>query len=388
LPIYRSLVTILSIMQEPENEHKHESSESTEHLSIDRPSILESPRDEDMYVNAPSVSVANTHVVADAPKSTSAGIIVLQWLTYAFWGWTLLVANWLIYIVIDSLLTDDDLSSMIPYSIAATLVLLPISVICDLFYGKHEPAKKTGAAMVVMIIHAVIFALFCIGSLIMSVFIFVQMAIQTQSNPATMNAWLFTFLASAVLYGFTFLRTLNPLPKLKLNKIFPLGMLVIIIIFTVLAFIGPYAKSLTTRDDRDIVSGLSYVSDSINEYVNKNNKLPAALNNVTFDQPQARAIIDKGLVTYKPEGKSKTIDNNSESAGEDGVKNYSYDYKYQLCVTYKASSGDSYYRNSSNYASDDQYNSSAYVSDHPIGPVCYKVKASVYVDSASSIGNN
>ena len=64
-----------------------------------------------------------------------AGNIILQWLTYAFWGWALLGINWLIFIVVFSLLAHQDQTEVIPYAIAAVLVLLPISVVCDFFYG-------------------------------------------------------------------------------------------------------------------------------------------------------------------------------------------------------------------------------------------------------------
>lgn len=398
LPNYYTLVIILSIMQDNENQNLDQdqtdkklpdsdmpqgSYGSSEYHSDQQPHI-DSQRDKDTYSHDPSPTVASAHIVAPvAAKSSSGGIIVLQWLTYAFWGWTLLAVNWLIYIVIDSLLTGDDLSSFIPYSIAATLVLLPISVVTDLFYGKHEPVKKTGASMVVMIIHAVIFALFAIGSLITCVFIFVQMAIQTLSNPAVMNAWLLTFLASAVLYGFTFLRTLNPSPKLKLKKIFPFGMLLIVAVFTVMAFVGPYAKSIVTRNDRDIMSGLTFVSDGVSNYVSKNNKLPTSLNDITIDQEQGKVIVQKGLVTYKPEGKSLTSDTNYNDSSSGASTSVGYDYKYQLCVVYTEKGGES-----STYSSDsinkDQYNSSAYIYSHPAGSVCYKLKSTVFENSTTT----
>ena len=60
---------------------------------------------------------------------------------------------------ISELLKDADVGSFDPYAVAAVLVLLPVSFITDFFYSKREPGKKTGAATIVMVIHAVLYAL-------------------------------------------------------------------------------------------------------------------------------------------------------------------------------------------------------------------------------------
>ncbi|MGH7250207.1 MAG: hypothetical protein ACREGC_04480, partial [Minisyncoccia bacterium] len=101
-------------------------------------------------------------------------VIVMQWLTYAFWGWTALSLSILTGIVLANFINKADMGSFTPYAIAAVLVLLPISFVCDYFYSKHEPGKNTGSAMVVMVIHAVLFALFGVGALIGIVFSLVQ----------------------------------------------------------------------------------------------------------------------------------------------------------------------------------------------------------------------
>jgi hypothetical protein len=58
-----------------------------------------------------------------------------------------------------------------PFAIAAVLVLLPISIACDYFYSKQEPVKKTGAASIVMILHAVLFALLVLALLLPRYFV-------------------------------------------------------------------------------------------------------------------------------------------------------------------------------------------------------------------------
>src|SRR5680860_463031 len=104
------------------------------------------------------------------PKINTPGIIVLQWLTYAFWGLTVFATSLLSASVIAYFITPTNNNDFSAYATAAVLVLLPISVICDIFYSKQEPEHKTGASSIIMIIHAVFFALFSIGALIAIVF--------------------------------------------------------------------------------------------------------------------------------------------------------------------------------------------------------------------------
>ena len=173
-----------------------------------------------------------------APHPTNPLTIILQWLTYAFWGWTVLVLSVLTSIVFSRLINGDDTSSFNYYIISAALVLLPISFVCDFFYSKEEPKKKTGAAMVVMIIHAVLFALFGIGALIFAVFSFVTLFTNTGSNGPIIAA-LLSALIITVFYGATFIRTLNPAIVSWIPKVYRIIMLVIIGIFIILGFTKP-----------------------------------------------------------------------------------------------------------------------------------------------------
>lgn len=319
------------------------------------------------------VNNATTQAPQVKPQN-SAGVIVLQWLTYAFWGWTLLAVNWLIFMVVFSILKHQDVSSMIPYAIASVLVLLPISFVCDLLYGKREPAKKTGAAVLVMVVHAVIFALFSIGSLIAVVFNIVQMTISTSNDTETLVAWMVSFCICALLYAFTFLRTLNPRPTLHLTKIYPISMSAVIVGLIVAAFVGPVAISAQTKNDRDITDNLSYVSSAIGEYINENKKLPNSLKDVSFNEA-AEAIVKNGLVTYIKEGASTSNKSKQNSASSISTDQY---YRYQLCVTYKEKdTRNSLYTSYGAQTSSDNYSLSPYTYGHPAGRVCYKLEASV-----------
>jgi len=322
---------------------------------------------------------------------TSAGVIVLQWLTYAFWGWTLLAVIWLVYIVFAHFIMGTDQTVVIPYAIAATVVLLPLSFVCDLFYSRHENAKKTGAATVVMVIHAVIFALFGIGVLISAVFLLVGMIVNDQFGQKMPLTILVTLLVSAVLYGFTFLRTLNPRFVFHAGKPYRFAMLVLVGIFVVLAFAGPVAKSFSTRDDRALVEQLPSISESIESYVSSNEKLPAKLSDVEL-KPDAKKLVNKGLVEYKPEGR-KAADysfNNSSSFDADSQPAMTYEYRYQLCATYTASNKTDDSLSYEDQSTATEYSTYLSVYSHPSGKVCYKLMATLdsqVVDSGGSVNS-
>ncbi len=311
---------------------------------------------------APAISVA---------MPNTPGLIVLQWLTYAFWGWTILGLIWLAWIVLANFILGIDVTSVIPYAIASILVLLPLSFTLDAFYGRKETTKKTGAATIVMVIHAVIFALCGIGVLISGVFTIVQTVVGSSSKFS--DVMLYTLLISAAVYGLTFFRTLNPSPKIPIARTYKFIMAGIIGLLIVLAFVGPVAKSIITKDDREIASNVGYVASAISGYVESNQKLPGSLKDVTLKNG-AKSIVDKNLVRYKAEGPAPT-------SAEDVYNSSSYykstTYRYQLCVTYTQADepdstfGDSYYSERSTY----EYASYLSVSSHPAGEVCYKLQA-------------
>lgn len=297
--------------------------------------------------------------------TNTPGTIVLQWLTYVFWGWTVLSAIWLVYIVVANLIVGTDLSAVIPYAIAAIFVLLPLSFVCDLFFSRKETTKKTGAATIVMVIHAVIFALFGIGILISAVFTLVAMLINGVDDAKISISVLVTLFISAMLYGFTFLRTINFTDKLPIGTVYRYGMVGFLGILIVLAFVGPVARSAATRDDRDIVDNISTVTNGIENYVQANKKLPAGLGDISVDE-KGKALIDKGLVTYKAEGKEMSFNDYQSSSLVE------YDYKYQLCATFKEASSNSKYGLSSR--DKDTYQSYLSVYSHGAGQQCYKMK--------------
>lgn len=327
-------------------------------------------------VVAPVVSLAPVQpVIANVAERSSAGVIVLQWLTYAFWGWLILGLVWLMAVVTSNAIAGADVDSMIPYAIAASLVLLPIAFVTDLFYRRHEPVKKSGAATVIMVIHVVIFALLGIGSLIITVFTVLSMFVGTGGALEEQTAAIVTELFATFLYAAAFVRTLNPFKTRKLALFYGLGMLAVSIIVLALGVFGPMVKAVTERDDRRIETNLSSVQSSISDYVDDNKKLPEALGDVTYDSPDAGSLVKDGLVRYEKVASPKA----AKSGLFETDKYASTEYRYKLCVTYKGSSNSDY--DNSYSSSRDEYSSYLYVSGHDAGDVCYKLSADSYGSS-------
>jgi len=316
---------------------------------------------------------AATQLSAQPSAAPSAGLIVLQWLTYAFWGWTVLSLSVLTATVLANFIGDADTGGFTPYGIAATLVLLPISYICDTFYAKSEPEKKSGAEIIVMVIHAVIFALFGIGALIYAVIALVQM-FTNSDNTAAASVGLFSSLIITAFYAITFLRTLNPINALWIRKWYKLVMLVSVGVIVLLGIVGPVANERKTRDDRLIESGLTPLSSSVNNYSIKNNRLPSSLSQLSLSGDSKR-VVERNLVTYKP----GSAESNKQSTSSSTFSTSESIYKYELCVNYKEESKN--YGSSStsdNLADNDGYSSYLSTYDHPSGEVCYKLKTSDY----------
>jgi len=317
-------------------------------------------------------SVAQPAVNATV-ATTSPGVIVLQWLTYAFWGWTILSLASLITSVISlyidklggTVSTGQSSSNFTPYAIAAVLVLFPISLICDYFYSKSEPQKKTGAAMLVMVVHAVIFALFGIASVIVAVFSVVQLLTNSSSTQSTgTSVALYSSIIIAIVYAITFLRTLNPHAIPFAKRLFIVVISIIIGIFVILGITGPVSEARSSRGDVLLTNSLMDVSNQIAAYTEAHNDLPASLGILNLSKDAAQ-VVSKKLIEYKPNTQAvKTTDN--------ATTRY-----YQLCVTYdKASSSSSYYSTSydSNSYSQDTINTIS----HNAGPMCYKISHASY----------
>lgn len=319
------------------------------------------------------------------PVVNNPGVLVLQWLTYAFWGWTVLALTWLTAVSVGFFINRESIegyeSTMVAYSLAAVIVLFVISLLCDIFYSRAEPLRKHGAAMVIMIIHAVIFALFGIGALIVAVFAVVRLLIGDGGSSSYGDSGavttLITGLIIAVVYGATLLRTLRPFKLKRSGLVYWIFMAVVTIAITTLGIAGPTWNARVTRDDRLIERNLPQVSEAISSYTAKSDKLPATLADVR-DQVSgdARSLIDRNLVEYKP---GKKVETNAQDlplgAAESRPITIPPDeipYRYTLCVTYKAKKGSS--STYPAYAPVDNVSPQTY--QHDAGRVCYDLVTS------------
>ena len=305
-------------------------------------------------------------------KTSGPSLIVLQWLTYTFWGWTVLTMSVLVIIVLTFFFNKNLSVGDSPlYSMAAVLVLLPISVICDFLFIKREPMQKTGGASAIAIIHAVIFALFGIGALISVVFSLVTLMINASSGETTQIS-LYSGLIIAALFALIFLRTILPKFLVKFRTAFVILMVVIAGVICAFSIFGPVNEAKLTRNDKLIVANLSTVNEAITSYVNTKNSLPADLGSLKLTGDAKKLVTDK-LVVYSK-------DSTSFGASAD----YSTFY-YQLCVNYtKADENQSSYSSGSTYALDDGYSSYLSTYGHGVGNTCYKLKTLDYSSSNPS----
>lgn len=306
---------------------------------------------------------------------SGAGLVVLQWLTYAFWGWAVLALSSLTAAIIANFINKADVGTFTPFAIAALVVLLPVAFVCDHFYSKKEPVKKTGGATAVMLIHAVIFALFGVGALIAAVVSIFMLILGTDDDSRGLITTLLCALIVSAYYAAVLVRTLNPSRFPGLSKIFRLGMAITIGIIIVMGIIGPVARERSLRNDRLLEKNLDSLSSAIDSYANKNDKLPNSLSDLSNPEEGVKKLIDKKLVEYKPETSRSSNTYDRDILGEGYKYNSSREYfTYELCVTFKEES-----LNYGSYSSPDSEFSS-YIDGyrHPKGYHCYKKKTYAY----------
>lgn len=337
--------------------------------------VEQKPKETATEVKDPVESVATVQapqkpLLAEAEPvvQNTPGALILQWLTYAFWGWLILAMIWLAGIVFASaILKESSTSGMIPFALSTSIVLLPIAFFTDRLYRKHEPLTKTGGASMIMVIHAVLFALLGMITLIWTVFTSISLlsvVINNDANGALVSCLVTGF--ATILYASAFVRTLNPFKNRKPLQIYSIAMLSITILLVILAVVGPFAKTIATRNDRLIEQNLPAVENSVRSYIQDNKKLPDSLNDVTFTSDETSKFVKDGLVEYKKE----------DSVTETNTNSTSIEHRYQLCVTYTAKSTNSTYKynNTKNEYAD--YYSPA--SSHGVGKECYKLQTTTY----------
>lgn len=337
-----------------------------------------------------SHSVSQVAEVTDLPKP-GPGVLVLQWLVYALWGWTVLVLSGLIALVVNTLLqpASDGWSSFfgggIAYLLAAAIVLFIIALVCDIFYSRAERRhSRSNGANVIMIIHAVIFALFGIGALITSVFGGVQLLIGETVESAGAVGNIITGAVVFVLYGLTLLRVLRPRWIKAVPVMYWLLMSIALFITVVLSVMGPVAQERLRNADKIVEEELPALVEAINYQTGQSGRLPRNLDEVSsYDlvgtQKQRNDFLES-MVTYTP-GKKLTSSSRLAEPGamalDDQDKLFATPtavYLYQVCVEYKSSTGDEGYSPAAPRYDENRYETSVSTYEHKAGRTCYDVQ--------------
>lgn len=390
------------------DESKHQA------LNVPEDNILaaEPLKERGEHSNQPTPTVMTIQVPAaepTTPAQQSGGILVLQWLTYAFWFWLSISISWLAGVVVNYYIANKGSSyivwsMLLAYPLASVIITFLIALLADKFYSKHEPTKKVGGANVIMLLHVVPFVLLSIGALITLVFALITMLLNSDPVNGTdgplqimlvalIVAILFALAAVRVFYG-----------ARRVVRLVAWGIFALLAIgFIIAGFAGPGADSLRTKDDRLIEQSLPNLAGDIRQYASKNNALPEKLTDVTHtDSSNANAVqalMDKKLVVYKANtlpaehsGFSYPDDSTDDLSVTSSVGRSYYTtgadrFYYQLCVVYKSEKKTDYnytsndtasYTIGSDVAAKDSY-TSAYISygidAHPAGNVCYNLYA-------------
>jgi hypothetical protein len=334
--------------------------------------------------------------VPKAKETNTPGVFVLQWLTYAFWGWMIVGVAYLVSLTAGFILEGERFESSIQepvaYGIAAVLVLLPVALLCDIFYSRLEAEHKKGASSVIMVIHAVLFALLGIGTLIAIAFSLVNMFLSGyRTGPQVV---LITSLVMFALYMLTLVRTVRPFIARKFRLIFRIVMSLIVLGACVWGIVGPVAAAARTKDDRAVNQALTTLNTSINAYVSNKDTLPKDINEVITakegyysaqDWGSIKDLANRGLVTYTPNTKAPTDDDllapdiSMDSSSSSIIKNpSSKTYYYEICGTYKYEGTDDSYRA---YPASDSNEYLTYLpgTSHGAGKNCYKLKTAHYI---------
>lgn len=337
-------------------------------------------------------------------EHSSGGVLVLQWLSYAFWLWCSISVSVLAGIVINYFISSSksyQWGDKLAYPLASVIIMLAIALITDKVYAKHEPAKKGGGANVIMLLHVVPFILISIGALVTVVFSFITMLLN--SDPlATVDGPIKVMLVSlivALLFGLISARAFYG-GKSKVRRATWIVTVALSVGFIVAAVAGPAADAIRTKDDRLIEQALPSLASDIRDYVSTTDKLPATLADVThedsYTSDAAQKLISSKLVTYKANtiaSKNSTYDPGdvsvntcvgATSSTDCGVSYGAKRFYYQLCASYKREKKSEYnYTDDADYTvgtsvgvvADYRYNYVSSISSHPAGEVCYNLYA-------------
>jgi hypothetical protein len=326
---------------------------------------------------------ATKPTVKKQPKPSTPGTIVLQWLTYAFWGLTNVAIAYVVAMLVGYTLSDawSDDPAGIAYGVAAIAILLPIAFITDILYSRREPEHKQGIAGFVMIIHAVLFALVAVGALATVAFNIVGLVVTSGDVTGSYIA-----IATSATVSILFIKLLGCTIRHQLFSRFRLYfrilMLIIGAVVSFLAVIGPVSDAIATKEDRAIRDNIVALTSSMSEYVSGKDALPGSIEefvasnptSIQYNQAFGDSISDqaaKGVITYTPNTKALLIE---ESDGTTSTTFY-----YEVCGVYTHSlKSQNYYSGPSAQVDSDGYSDWLQNQDIHPGTLCQSLKVTNY----------
>lgn len=264
-------------------------------------------------------------------QSNEPGVATSQWLTYVFWAGAAIAASILVGMGM-TLATEgysQGMSSAL-YAVIALVIILPIALISDRIYSKKERPRKVGIGLVLMVLHAVIFAIVAVVALATALYILVQHLLFDDGSlePLTVAAvagWL------AITFGLIVLRIVRG----DFARLIKLVVLLATIAVLIWGIAGPVSQAVVRRDDDRAERAMQDLYGMITMQAANTGSLPAdikaAIDEDTFNSPAMKTSVknaaDAGLVTYTPNVQP------AEVVDEDG---YTQTVHYfELCVTYK-----------------------------------------------------
>lgn len=325
----------------------------------------------------------------------SGGVMVLQWLSYAFWGWLGAALTWLTGAIAVYFVTGNssETPGLLAYPLAAVIVMTLIAFPTDMIYAKREPAQKTGGQNAIMLVHVVVFVLLAVGAAITAVFACISIMLNTDPTMGTDGqiVALWTCLSMFVAFGLLAMRVLFGGKRVILRRLYWIVIGVAALAMIVTSLVGPVAGSQSTKDDRVIEQGLPYVVEVINSYADDNGKLPTTLRDAqssstssAVDNAALKELISRDMVRYTPNVKEATKYGDGDGATYDSYSYNTTTYYYRMCVTYrnvKKSSGN-YISTSANVGAS-AYQTYLSIDSHAKGEVCYNLETNGYTGLSS-----
>lgn len=321
--------------------------------------------------------------VAAAPRETpthgTGASLVLQWLSYAFWGWFGVAITWLAGVTFAYFVTGNstDVTAALAYPLASVIVMCIVALCADLFYSRREPAIKRGGANAIMLVHVVLFVLIGVAAAVTALFSLISALLSTDLTTGTDGQMIacLTSLVTVLVFGLVSLRMLAGGKKPVLRVVHWVVMSLLAASFIVLSIVGPAMGAQATRGDRLIEEGLPTLNNAIQEYVGEHSKLPEKLSDVetgnVYLSTAADALLSRNLVRYTANVKEAS---RTSSTYNDYVTTT---YYYRMCVTYThTKKGTGTYEGVSLSSTRDSYQTYLYITSHEKGEVCYDLKAS------------